>query len=372
MPTLAGSHVVAPASAARLPPAARLPLLLGGMLTLVGGVLAGLARLGIDVPTFAAAAAGQHGALMIAAFFGTVIGLERAVALGHPAWYLAPAACALGGLTVLAGDAQLGAALCLIGSVVFFAGSVQVARTLPALFTVTLAAGALALAVGNLVWLAHGIPAGAMPLWFGFLVLTIAGERLELTRLMPPQPMARQLFVALLLAFGLAAPFASVTGDSKPLAAVLLGSALWLLRYDVARRTVRGRGLPRFVAISLLSGYGMLALSAALGVLGAYAPGHPWRDAAVHALLLGFVFAMVVGHAPVIFPAVMKVRIPYHPAFYAPLLLLQASLLLRMAGSLLSQTSWRDAGAMGNAAALALLVATLLVRVAAGQRGATR
>ena len=61
-----------------LPPAARLPLLFFGMISLLAGLLAGLARLAWDVPPLAASAAGWHGALMIPAFFGTVIGLERA------------------------------------------------------------------------------------------------------------------------------------------------------------------------------------------------------------------------------------------------------------------------------------------------------
>ena len=61
--------------------AARLPMLLLGMLALVVGVLAGLARLAVPVPVGAAAQAGSHGALMIAVFLGTVISLERAVAL---------------------------------------------------------------------------------------------------------------------------------------------------------------------------------------------------------------------------------------------------------------------------------------------------
>ena len=46
-----------------LRPAARLPILLLGMLSLVGGVLAGLARLAWEVPAVAAASAGGHGAL---------------------------------------------------------------------------------------------------------------------------------------------------------------------------------------------------------------------------------------------------------------------------------------------------------------------
>ena len=79
----------------------RLPLLALGLLSLLGGVLAGLARLAWDVPAMAQAAAGWHGVLMIAAFFGTVISLERAVALGIGWAYLAPAAAGLGGLMLL-------------------------------------------------------------------------------------------------------------------------------------------------------------------------------------------------------------------------------------------------------------------------------
>lgn len=89
-------------------PIARLPLLLLGMIALVVGVLAGLARLAVAVPDKAAAQAGNHGALMVAAFLGTVISLERAVALFRGWPYLAPLGAALGGLALLFG-APLGA-----------------------------------------------------------------------------------------------------------------------------------------------------------------------------------------------------------------------------------------------------------------------
>ena len=46
----------------------RLPLLLMGMVSLLGGVLSGLARLAWNVPDFAAAQSGLHAALMIGAF----------------------------------------------------------------------------------------------------------------------------------------------------------------------------------------------------------------------------------------------------------------------------------------------------------------
>jgi hypothetical protein len=76
-------------------------------------------------------------------------------------------------------------------------------------------------------------------------------------------------------------------------AAALLGLALWLLRQDIARRTVRQAGLTRYIAVCLLLGYGWLLLGGMLGMAGAFAVGHPLRDAALHAVLLGFVFSMI-------------------------------------------------------------------------------
>ncbi len=76
----------------------------------------------------------------------------------------------------------------------------------------------------------------------------------------------------------------------------------------------------------LAAGLGGLALLA-----GAFGAGHAWRDAALHAVFLGFVFSMVIGHASIIFPAVMRVKIPYHPVFYLPLVALHLSVLAREA-----------------------------------------
>ena len=56
-----------------------------GFVALTIGAGAGLARLGWGVPAIAASSAALHGPLMIGAFFGVVIALERAVAIGR-AW----------------------------------------------------------------------------------------------------------------------------------------------------------------------------------------------------------------------------------------------------------------------------------------------
>lgn len=354
-----------------LPPAWRLPLLLMAMASLVAGVLGGLARLAVAVPEAAQLRAGGHGALMVAAFFGTVISLERAVAL-HRFWpYLAPLSAGLGGVTLLAlGPWWLPPSLIALGSGLLFLASLGVYRQLPALFTFTLLLGAGAWLAGNLVWLSTMSLSAAALFWMSFLVLTIAGERLELTRFLPPRPLGQKIFVALLAVICLALAAIPLAPDfgSRLLAGAFLALAAWLLRYDIARRTVRQSGLTRFVAVCLLTGYGWLAVGAALGLAGSFAPGHPGRDAAMHAIFLGFVFAMVIGHAPIIFPAVMRVKIPYHPFFYVPLLALHLSLIVRMAGSLGGGSPWQQTGATLNGVSLALFVLTILASVVRGAR----
>lgn len=346
-----------------IPPALRFPLLILGFASLFVGVGAGLLRLGWTVPRPAADLAALHGPLMICGFFGTVIGLERAVALARRWAYLGPLAAGMGGLSLILGAPLAVAQLLLsLGSAVLLAGSVTVFLRQRALFTFTLAAGAACWLAGNLLWLGGFSAYEAVPWWAGFLVLTIAGERLELSRFLPPSPMARRVFIAVLggLTFGMAC-------HAQAFGAALLALALWLLRQDIARRTVKDKGLTRFIAVCLLSGYGWLAVSGAVLLAAGLAPGSAAYDAALHALMLGFVFSMVFGHAPVIFPAVLRVAVPYHPVFYAPLALLHLSLALRVAGDLAAMADWRSAGGLLNAAALAFFILNTVAAVIRGK-----
>ncbi|HRP94726.1 MAG TPA: hypothetical protein PL143_00610 [Rhodocyclaceae bacterium] len=358
-----------------LRPRARLPMLILGMLSLVAGVLGGLARFAVEVPSAAAAQAGLHGALMISAFFGTVISLERAVALGRGWAYGAPLACGVGGLAALLGLPLWFVQTAFVGgSALLILASLRVVQRQIALFTVMLAIAALCWLIGNLAWLASGNINAAVSWWLAFLVLTIAGERLELTRFLPARPAAPPLFIGV-TAVILAGATITVRFEAAGLAifaAGLLALSLWLLRYDIARHNARQRGLAQFIAICLLSGYAWLAIGAALGLLGGFVPGHALRDAALHAIALGFVFAMVFGHAPIIFPAVMRVKIPYHPVFYLPLLALHGSLALRMAGTLAESFPLRQHGALANAVALLLFIVTMVASVVRGRGRAGR
>ena len=84
----------------------------------------------------------------------------------------------------------------------------------------------------------------------------------------------------------------------------LLLIALWLLRFDIARKTVRRTGLTRFIALNLLIGYVWLVVSGLLMLIFGQQAAGPVYDAQLHTLFLGFVFGMIFGHTPVIFPAV--------------------------------------------------------------------
>ncbi len=134
---------------------------------------------------------------------------------------------------------------------------------------------------------------------------------------------------------------------------------------------MRNRGLTRFIAVCLLSGYAWLAVGGAIIVAsGGLVPGAPAYDAALHALALGFVFSMVFGHAPIIFPAVLRVAVPYHPTFYLPLALLHVSLVVRLAGDALANFEWTRAGGMLNALALAAFILSTASAVVRGKRRA--
>ena len=351
-------------------PFARLPLLLLGGVALVLGVLAGLVRLAapLPVPELVAAQAGVHGALMIPAFLGTVISLERAVALGRRWAYLAPLSAGLSGLALVAAMPMWVVHLLMIlAAAVLSTGSLWLFLRQPAQYLATLALGALCWLVGNLSWWLTGLMTLAVPWWMAFLVLTIAGERLELTRFLPMSTTRRHVFMAIVVGclLGLVGAFWSAAVSLRLFGAGLLALALWLLRCDIARRTVKQAGLTRFVASCLLAGYvwlmlgGVLALAGGLDVAQA---GTPLRDAALHTVFLGFVFSMIFGHAPIILPAVARIRIGYHPFFYIPLLVLHASLLLRVLGDALFDAlpQLRGWAALGNGLALALFVGTML------------
>jgi len=330
--------------------------------SLLAGIAGGLLRVGIALPVAADApwltrAALSHAALMMCGFMGTVISIERAVAFKHAGAWVAPVASGAAAVAVLANAPVVAALLFVFASGAFVIVNVLLLRRQPAAHTALLVASAVAWLTGNVLLAVGANSSTVLPWWFAFLVVTIAAERLEMTRLMRRRPGA-QLTLHLVLAA--LAWGAAVSALAPRIGGVLFGAALcglaaWLLTFDIARRTVKADGLSRYMAICLLSGYVWLAIG---GVAwGATALGLPARDSALHALGLGFIVSMIMGHAPVILPAVARVKLLYGNFFYLPLAMLHLSLALRLG---LGATNFhlRAQGALFNALAIALFAAT--------------
>jgi hypothetical protein len=240
----------------------------------------------------------------------------------------------------------------------------------PVLFNVVMGLGALAYLNANLALLFGRPIATAVPLWSAFLVLTIAGERLELNRFLRPKPGTGVFFAALtllILVGGLAAPFSGIWADRiQGFAFFVLGA--WLVTNDIARRTVRMSGVTRFTAVCLLSGYVWLVV-AGLSLLtrpGEIAGLH--YDAALHALYVGFVLTMIFGHAPIIVPALFGRPVDFRGHFYLPLVLLHFSLLMRIGGDHAQSFAMRRWGGLLNEVALLLFLGMLVAAVRRGNR----
>lgn len=341
----------------------RLPLLAFGMVALLTGIWAGLARLGWDVPLPRPEFSALHGPLMVSGFLGTLISLERAVALGQSWAYAAPLLTGLGALVLVAGGPVVAAQLLMLGGsaglvLIFLA----IIRRHPALYTFTMGGGAILWALGNLLWFL-GRPVSLVVFWWAaFLLITIAGERLELARLQQVTRGAQAVFLVLLgfIVSGLLLSEWSFDAGVRLAGAGFIGLALWLSRHDIARRTVKQTGLTRFIAVCLLSGYAWLGLSGLAALIYGGVPVGPQYDVILHAFFLGFVFAMIFAHAPIIFPAVLGARMTYRPLFYAHVLLLQATLLVRLVGDAAGWGAGRQIGGLLNAVTLVLFLANTI------------
>ncbi|HET8587642.1 MAG TPA: hypothetical protein VFM74_07180 [Candidatus Limnocylindria bacterium] len=338
-----------------------LALLSLGGLSLFAGLTGALVLLGIGMPSATARLAAAHGLLMALGFLGTMIALERAVALRRRWAFLAPLGAGLGAVALLLGlPPIIAGGLLLGGGVVFAAMYVAFDRIEVALHIRTQAAAAVAWPVAALLWLTGRPVSGIVPWLAAFLVLIIAGERLELSRLGQLPPRARLSFIAAGAIFyaGVALSLLLPDVGARLAGGGLVALAVWLAGHDLARRTVRMAGVTRFIALCLLIGYGWLAVGGLLWI-GFGAMSGAAYDAMLHTVFLGFVMSMVFGHAPVIIPAVLRVPLPYHRRFYLHLGLLHAGLLLRVVGGDLLglQPLWQIGGVL-NVIALLLFVAS--------------
>lgn len=333
------------------------------------GLWAGLDLIGWKLAPLTSAQLGAHGVLMVNGVLASLIGLERAVALRRKLFVLVPVATAAGALALaLGGNIPLSWALLLVGALGLLLLFGIILYLQPALHTLTMLLGTVSLVVGDALGPTVDVP-HLIPWWASFLVLVVAAERLELSRVVPQTAYNRTLFaftVALSLAGATLSTVAFAAGFMVAAAGWFL-VAVWLLFHDIARRNLGRAGLPRFTALALLPGFGWLLFGAGIILVeGGVLLGLVY-DAALHAIFLGFVLSLVFGHALIIVPAVLGRPLAFRSPVYLPLGILHVSLAARIYADLVGDALLREWGGLFNVVAIVLFGVLLPALAVAGR-----
>lgn len=334
------------------------------LLSLLLAIWAGLNRMGWSLPPVRPNLAGIHGPLMVSGFFGSFIALERVVALSRRWAYSVPLVGAIGALLLVL-DFSAGPYLLSLGSLGFVLLYIPILRRQYAFHTVVMAMGALALLIGNILWLTGSPTHQSSPWWVAFLILTIAGERVELSRVLK---FGKWGIITIGIAsgvviLGLVASLYNYPSGVRVAGLGYVAISLWLFFYDVARRTVKKEGVTRFIALNLLLGYVWLAAGGILSIIYRHMGAGFYYDAWIHAIFLGFVFSMIFAHALIILPAVIGIAIAYHPVLFGPILAMHAGLTLRVVSDLTLFPAGRQWGGMINGISLLWFLLTLATLV---------
>ncbi|MDF2575396.1 MAG: copper oxidase [Agromyces sp.] len=344
----------------RRPMTLRAVWLLPAAVGLLAGLDAALLLLGLPAPITSGRLSQVHGMVLVLGFVGTLVALERATALGRWIGFAAPALLGAGAVLLVVDLAPL-----IVGKTVLVAGAAAFTlvylplwrRQRDAALLTQLLAAALGCAAA-ILWLGDVAVDRMFPWLIAFVVLTIAAERVELARItMGPHAGGRLLVAGWSTVVALVVSLVHADAGAILLGATLLVLTVWLLRHDVARRTINARGVTRFMAACMLGGYAWLALGAGVLLLG-HPDGRPAYDAVLHAVFLGFTLSMIMAHSTTILPAVLRRPLPYRPVFWAPMILLHAGLVMRIGfgDGLGGMLAWQLGGVLNIAALVLFLV----------------
>jgi len=324
------------------------------------GVLSGLLRLGWIIPV--GQVAGQHGALMVGSFLGTLICLERIVALRRKWMYVIPIISGFSLVFFLIGDAPMAFITLTIGSLGLIYIYIDLIARFREYYFYIMMIGAIGWTVGNIIMMLKPFYPQAAPWWIAFILLTVFGERLELSKFLPKSKLKMNtMFISIAVYMtGMVIPYHTVgrliTGTG------LIFMALWLFKYDIARKSARARGMHKFTGTLLLAGYFWLSVCGLLMIVEINNAFH--YDAMLHAFFLGFTFSMIFAHAPIIFPGVAGLNLkPYHPSLFIWGILLQISIALRVASGVLLMPQLRSQSGMFNAIIILLFFINLVVLI---------
>lgn len=297
------------------------------LISMVIGIVTGWVRIGWQIPVPGIA---EHGAMMVGSFLGTVICVERVVTFKNKLYLIIPFLNGLSLVFLLRGETYIAYSLLVVGSLGLCLLYTQIIKKSPEIYQYVMLAGAVCWLVGNLFLVNKALYPFAVPWWIAFLLLTICGERLELSKFLPVPNHQKYLFLGFLGLFilGCVLPW---HGAGRYLGGISLGlAALWLLQYDMAMKAVKKPGLHRYSGALLISGYFWLLISGVF--LCSVSLTNPFLyDAFLHAFFLGFVISMVFAHGPIILPGVLGFPFkPFHNILVVYGVVLQLSIITRV------------------------------------------
>lgn len=324
------------------------------------GIYTGLTRLGAPLPHLEIT--GFHGPIMVGGFLGGLISLERCITRSNRFWMAVPI-LALTSIPLfilnLPNQAYLAQLLASIGLLSLHLRQMAENK-----------AGDLwPGTIGTLLWVVASLRLLLSPLiemsvlgWEGFILFTVLGERMELSRFLNISQGQRTVRDSLLAALALSfiIPFHTV--------GLYLQSGLTLLvivaflKSEMAWKALKKGGQFSYIATAILSGYlwlGIHAFWASLGI------DHPlYYDIYLHTFFLGFGFSMIWAHAPIIVPALLRRQLKlYHPSFWVLLGLFHLSLMARVVSSALLELEARWIFSSVNGVMIVLFFITLASRV---------
>ncbi|MCC6865633.1 MAG: hypothetical protein IT280_05675 [Ignavibacteria bacterium] len=337
-----------------------LPLVFIGLLT---GILTGWFRIGWNLPFVVPS--GEHGALMIGSFLGTLIALERSVSFPNKAALLVPVINSLSIIFFIAETPKIAYVFLMLGGLGMCTIYYIIYMKHGGIHILIMLAGAMCYLIGNAVLFSTSFYPNAVMWWIAFLFFTITGERLELSRFVILKNVKLKqnvllILLALLIA-GIFQPFHTWGGAASAIS--LIGCAIWLLKFDMAKHSLKKPGQSFYSGLMLTTGYIWLIISGILfaaGILFGL-----FYDASLHAFFLGFVFMMIFAHAPVILPAVLKFKLsPFGKSLYVWYAILNISLIMRILAVFPAATPYKDwAGMINGIAILGFFVNIIAIAV---------
>ncbi len=263
------------------------------IISIYGGVL----RAGIELPVIKPLVS-KHGFLLLYGFFASLISLERVVGIKKSRFLFAPISFIIGSFLLLFDFNEISFGFFVVGSMLFCGIYIYILIRSFLIPTFILFLGSLSLLLSSVLLFIYPLNKLSI-LYITFFVLTITGERVELSKIYINKAFVKLSLVPTSLLFVLS--ILSLINDIfiKLYAFGLILISIIFFKFDVAIKTVKLSGIRRYISLGVILAYAWLLISGLLILI----PTGFYYDAFLHTIFLGFAFSMVFSHAYIIFPA---------------------------------------------------------------------